>query len=212
MNSQHQTHPHDNTNSYRKAIRLARELFSSSVHNNQSQVAMTRVKLQSLCQDDESSSLNDPKMYKLHSYFYMGLHYDALGQIEESKKCMKLALTSCPNGIGGNSQDITYLLPVIHMTVRDWYDDDEFEDKVENDIVDDEGFTCQSTMDGVGELSTSHEKSKTDDEMVIRESIKHMRIVDLRQELKKRKLKMGGSKKELQDRLVNDIALEMKRR
>lgn len=174
---------------------------------------MTRVKLQSMCQDDESSSLNDPKMYKLHSYFYVGLHYDALQQVEESKKFMKLALKSCANGGGGNSQDITYLLPVIHMTVRDWYDDDEFEDNVENAVEDDDvAFVCQSKVDEAVELSPSHERSKTDDEMVIRESIKHMRIVDLRQELKKRKLKVGGSKKELQDRLVNDIALEMERR
>ena len=63
-------------------------------------------------------------MYKLHSLFYLGLHYDALGQEYESKQCMKMALKTCADSISGNSQDITYLLPVIHMKMRDWYDED----------------------------------------------------------------------------------------
>lgn len=148
-------------------------------------------------------------MYKLHSFFYLGLHYDALGQVAESKKCMKMALKSCANGIGGNNQDITYLLPVIHMTVRDWYDDDEFDDQ--NADMDDEALIKQLMIEGAVDLS-SNDRSDKEDKMTagIRESIKHMRIVDLRQELKKRKLKVGGSKKELQDRLVRNIASEMK--
>ena len=151
-------------------------------------------------------------MYKLHSYFYLGLHYDALGQVEESKKCMKMALKSCANGIGGNNQDITYLLPVIHMTVRDWYDDDEFDDQI-GDNMDDEALIEQLMSEGAVDLSSDDTNDKEDKMAAgIRESIKHMRIVDLRQELKKRKLKVGGSKKELQDRLVRDIASEMKGR
>jgi len=175
-----------------------------------------------MCQDDDEPNvlqkkLVDPKMYKLHSYFYLGLHYDALGHEEESKKCMKMALKSCSNGIGGNGQDITYLLPVIHMTVRDWYDDDNFDDPEDSEsinIADEEALIEQLVLDGAVELPTTSDANseKTEDKVTkgIRESIKHMRIVDLRQELKKRKLKVGGSKKELQDRLVNSIALEMK--
>lgn len=182
---------------------------------------MTRVQLQAMCQDNESSStlqkkLVDPKMYKLHSYFYLGLQYDAMGQEEESKKCMKMALKRCSNGIGGNNQDITFLLPVIHMTVRDWYDDDEFDEADDDEkLNDEEALIEQLMMEGAVELSPgsyTNNDNPREDEVTqgIRESIKHLRIVDLRQELKKRKLKVAGSKKELQDRLVQDIALEMK--
>ena len=38
---------------------------------------------------------------------------------------MKMAIKTFANKVSGNSQDITYLLPVMHMTVRDWYDDDD---------------------------------------------------------------------------------------
>jgi hypothetical protein len=175
-----------------------------------------------MCQDDDESAsplqmkLIDPKMYKLHSYFYLGLHYDALGQVKESKQCMKMALKTCASGIGGNNQDITYLLPVIHMTVRDWYDDDNFEDTQENEgsMNDDQDLIEQLLLDGAVELPSSSNENqvKVEDNVAggIRESIKQMRIVELRAELKKRKLKVGGSKKELQDRLVNDITREMK--
>jgi hypothetical protein len=197
---------------------------------------MTRAQLQSMCQDDDDDSNNklqkklmDPKMYKLHSYFYLGLHYDSLGQIKESKQCMKMALKSCADGIGGNNQDITFLLPIIHMTVRDWYDDDDdFDNDVDEQMYeqfiegDEESLIHQLMEDGaldfssgVSSSSNSSTKQEKDDRVssqgIIRESIKHMRIVDLREELKKRKLKVAGSKKELQDRLVNNIALEMEK-
>jgi len=42
----------------------------------------------------------------------------------------------------------------------------------------------------------------------LRESIKDMRLVDLKIELKARRLKTSGSKKELQDRLVDDLKKE----
>ncbi|KAL3801389.1 hypothetical protein HJC23_006999 [Cyclotella cryptica] len=222
----------------RKVIRLARQLFSSSVRNDPTGVALARAHLQAMCQEDDDDDnksststyrrkkLADPKMYKLHSYFYLGLHYDATGQVEESKRCMKLALKTCANGIGGNNEDITFLLPVIHMTVRDWYDDEEFDDDavVENEdqvtanhsLKNDGGDLMDKLMeDGAVDLSINGNMKKNDgvdDKMTqtIRESIQHMRIVDLREELKKRKLKVAGSKKVLQDRLVNALVLEAK--
>jgi hypothetical protein len=202
----------------RKVIRLVRQLFSSTVHNNPTNLALSRVSLQSISQEDDAPTsilqkkFADPKMYKLHSYFYLGLHYDALNQPKESKRCMKMALKTCANSISGNNQDITYLLPVIHMTVRDWYDDDNFED---DELESEEELIEQLMMDGAVELSlnglASNDVADAQEDKLtqtIRECIKHMRIVDLREELKKRKLKVGGSKKVLQDRLVDAILID----
>jgi len=138
------------------------------------------------------ASLNaapDRKMYRLHSFFYLGLHYDALGQSYESKQCMKMALRTCANSISGNNQDITYLLPVIHMAIRDWYDDDKFD-------------AMEVHEKEVGRASDDNDIKS---ERMRRESMKGMRVVDLRGELRRRKLKVSGSKRELQNRLINDL-------
>ena len=142
---------------------------------------------------------------------------------------MKMALKACANSISGNNQDITYLLPVIHMTVRDWYDDDELnleeeddDDSNDNEHNDQGGGggrwgdmkeTIDITAEGMNTRRERIEKKNdinskaTPDQLVqsIRRSIQDLRVVDLREELKKRKLKVGGSKKELQKRLINDL-------
>jgi len=107
-----------------------------------------------------------------------------------------MALKTCANSISGNSQDITYLLPVIHMTIRDWYDDDEFDEDEAGEASDLGGDDPMAELD-----SDPQEKI----EQHLRESIKDMRVVDLRGKLKERDLKVSGSKKELQDRLVDDL-------
>lgn len=204
----------------RKVLRLARQLFHHSLRNNSAGLALARAQLQAMCGDCFPSSMKstlpivpkseeqllpssissqlDRKMYKLHSLFYLGLHYDALGQASESKQCMKMALQMCANKISGNGQDITYLLPVIHMTIRDWYDDDDdFDDKASDgkpNIEHDEGEESSFTNDRIGMNNNGQ-----------RDRLKSMKAVDLKIELKKRNLKVSGSKKELVDRLMADL-------
>ncbi len=225
----------------RKVIRIARQLFSSSLRNDSKGVALARAQLQACCGDSFPSSLKstlptlstskkakssstsvskDHKMHKLHSFFYLGLHYDALGRSYESKQCMKMALKTCAQSIGGNNQDITFLLPVIHMTVRDWYDDDEFDTEEDTDGIDldDEKFMEQLLVEGGVELDLNNRDDKVSSNgndaasiklaSRLRESIKDWKVVDLKNELKARKLKVSGSKKELQDRLVDDLKRE----
>jgi tetratricopeptide (TPR) repeat protein len=223
----------------RKVIRIARQLFSCSLRNDSKGVALARAQLQACCGDSFPSSLKsslptlstskkstsssssfaskDHKMHKLHSFFYLGLHYDALGRSYESKQCMKMALKTCAHSISGNGQDITYLLPVIHMTVRDWYDDDEFDMEEDGIDLNDEELMEQLLVKGGVELdfNAGEDNTTSNDDTAsskltssLRESIKDWKMVDLKNELKARKLKVSGSKKELQDRLVDDLKRE----
>ena len=142
-------------------------------------------------QPNRSPASPDPKMYRLLSLFFLGLHYDACGQSFQSKQCMKMALKTCADRVSGNSQDITFLLPVIHMTIRDWYDDDEFDASDARDEEARAGGEDDATSDA------THDR--------LRESIKSMRVVDLKGELKRRRLKVSGSKEELRERLIHSL-------
>lgn len=91
----------------RKVIRITRELFSASINNEISSVALARAKLRSLCGEyaDEKKKYSfqtDKKMWRLTAWFYLGLHYDVTGDYEESRKCMKMAVRQC---VSGNSND-----------------------------------------------------------------------------------------------------------
>lgn len=117
----------------RKVFRIARDLFAARVANDPIYTLLYQCKLQILADGDDSSSSSsgsgrpvqlDHKMWRLHSWFYLGLFYDALGEVEESKACMKAALRLCPSY--GNGSDLIHTLPTLHMVRRDWFDDDYF--------------------------------------------------------------------------------------
>lgn len=102
----------------RKIIRIARDLFEASVMGDGSSVALARAQLHSVAATGANPNSKprvagtlgsniDRKMWKLSAWFYLGLHYDSLGEEEESKKCIKMALRQCITS--GNGVDSTYL-------------------------------------------------------------------------------------------------------
>ena len=97
----------------RKVLRFARDLFSASIEGDLIKVTLARAKLRSICGNvgrNDNSSMSrirrqDAKMWALSSWFYLGLHYDATGDIKQSKICMKMALHQ--TGSFGNGKDGT---------------------------------------------------------------------------------------------------------
>mmetsp|Transcript_31918 Transcript_31918/g.37204 ORF Transcript_31918/g.37204 Transcript_31918/m.37204 type:complete len:415 (-) Transcript_31918:95-1339(-) len=179
----------------RKVIRIARDLFSSSLDNDLSNEAIARAKLRSICGEydanNQVSARADKKMWRLNSWYYLGLHYDVLGDASASRDCMKMALRQCASS--GNSDDIIQTLPMLHMAKRDWFDDDDFvEDTGKFEI-------SEASRDG-GAI--------TGDSMVlqsIQESLDKMKLAELQRSLKKRGLKSSGSKSVLKDRLLRSL-------
>ena len=108
-------------------------------------------------------------------------------------------------------------LPMLHMTRRDWFDDDLFEE--------DTGTSSSESMMGGSSSSTGMgttlENVQQGKDMVatnnnnrdlrrismesIQESVNKMRVVDLRQALKERGIKTTGSKSVLKDRLLQAL-------
>jgi tetratricopeptide (TPR) repeat protein len=201
--------PPTSTVETRRVFRIVRELFTASVNDDNVGVALSRAKLRSIAgrmsQQPDPKLRVDRKMWKLTSWFYLGLHYDVLGQIDESKNCMKMALQLCPNSKG---DDIIHLLPMLHMSRRDWFDDDEL---------------TQESEDNVEELLTSRDIPadlplgiQTKDPIIIAsifDSISTLKLQQLKEALKARGLAHSGSKNELRLRLfhslVSDVGLDL---
>ena len=100
-----------------------------------------------------------------------------------------------------------------------WYDDDEFDVEEDRDEIDlnDAELMEQLLSNGGVELELNGDDDNKNNNSAtasskstssLRESIKDMRFVDMKNELKARRLKTSGSKKELQDRLVDDLKKE----
>jgi tetratricopeptide (TPR) repeat protein len=187
----------------RKAIRIARELFAATVANDYSGDILARAKLRAIGGNFEQKPKADLKMWKINAWFYLGLHYDVLGEEKESKECMKMALKMCPSF--GNGDDIVHTLPMLHMARRDWFDNEEFVE-TSNETGDDERKSKASTN---ASLPVQANPVLLES---IKASISKLKLTNLRDALKVRGLKTFGSKEELQIKLfkslMNDAGLQ----
>ncbi|GFH52222.1 hypothetical protein CTEN210_08697 [Chaetoceros tenuissimus] len=174
----------------RKVLRITSELFKASIENDLTSLTLARAKLRSICgdydNDEKKSKVIDRKMWKLNSWYFLGLHYDVIGETEASKDCMKMALRQC---ISGNGDDIIQILPMLHMSRRDWFDDEEFES--------DDGFENENDFSEWYDASMSPEDMKNN----IEEKLVSMKLTQLQEALRFRGLSSKGSKSVLKDRL-----------
>lgn len=185
----------------RKVVRISEELYRASVENDLSAMTLARAKLRSICGEYDGESKKDgnkkkpidQKMWRLNSWYYLGLHYDVLGDNAASKDCMKMALRQC---VSGNGIDIIQILPMLHMAQRDWFDDDEFE---EDDRVEDEEDDSDPVWNEY--LQTANVASSSNATKAIEDTVDNMKLADLQNELKRRGLKSSGSKSALRDRM-----------
>ena len=205
----------------RKVLRTTLELFGALVENDHANIILSRARLRSIggalhpTPADQRGKrrapppvLMDRKMWKLNSWYYLGLQYDALGDEIESKNCMKQALLLCPSS--GNGSDIVHTLPMLHMSERGWFDDEPFEEMTDDHHHD---FASQESSDTASKSKGDPTTKDTitirgfniDEDPIlvasIRSSLEKLRIVDLQQALKLRGLRWTGSKEELQERL-----------
>ena len=192
----------------RKVVRIVRDLFSSCVDNDYSGLILSEAKLRAivgpLSRQGSSAGrpMADRKMWKLTAWFYLGLYYDAIGCLEKSKDCMKMALRLCP--YSGSSSDIMHALPFLHMSQRDWFDDTKYLPEAE---ATEEG----GVSSGTGMLSAGHDM--LDDtlavdphiEEAIRLGVKELRTPVLQRELWRRGLTSQGPKDELMQRLFESL-------
>lgn len=185
----------------RKVVRVARDLFSSSVSLDISGELLARAKLRSICGNNKSRMM-DRKMWKLTSWFYLGLHYDSLGFCEDSKKCMKMALKFGPSS--GKSDDIVHTLPLLHMTVRDWFDDDDFDEDInfeDETNCDDYTFSPPQPNQAVAGMAYADPLIESS----IKEGVSKMKLRELKGALRLRGMKTTGSKDQLQERLFYSL-------
>lgn len=191
----------------RKVFKLTRDLFSASVESNPSAEVLAKAQLRAIGGSFEDVIKMDRKMRKLTAWFYLGLHHDVMGEPEEAIKCMKMALQLSTSG--GKSSDIVQTLPLLHMTARDWFDDDDFdEDPLKSDDEDgDNGDVSEQSSSLIPSRSRLLEEYHTDPvvEASIMEGVSKMTVVELKDSLRIRGLKTRGDKDELKERLFYSL-------
>lgn len=162
----------------RMVHRLARELFDASVDQKIPVEVVARAKLLSFAGNDGKQQLTptsssgsgvskDIKKRKLNACYFLALHYDVTGDKEESKKWIKVAFKLCTNA-AGKSADIMDTLPLLHMTVRDWFDDDPYDDEDDEEFIGLDDFFAQDGVVGTNgdfgmDDSKSNNNSNADD-------------------------------------------------
>ena len=162
----------------RKAVRIARQLFSSAIEGDNTMLILCIAKLRHLTLRRGT----DRMRWKLHAWFFLGLYYDSVREISKGKYSMKNALIK--SGGSKNTDDILATLPLLHMTHRDWFNDDDVKSIDEEDI-DLKGSTNYITA-------------------IIKEEAKVLSRKKLQHELKKQGFKCTASNKpELQETFVN---------
>lgn len=176
----------------RRVVRVTHSLFDASVRKDPGEMILARARLRAIGGSSPAgfaSQVMDKKLWKIQAWYFMGLHYDAIGDVEESKRCLKAALRLCPNA---NGVDILHSLPMLHMTARDWFDDDDY-----------------ATMDQTGATA---EASQKDDASYFLESLiqdmEGLRLNDIQKLLRSRGLKTSGSKTEAQERLLRSLIVD----
>ncbi len=108
---------------------------------------------------------------------------------------MKMALKLNPSS--GKSDDVVHTLPLLHMTVRDWFDDDEFDADVmfEESSSEMDSFTSVQPSPAVASIAYADpliEKS-------IKEGVTKMKFKELKDALRLRGKITTGSKEVMDD-------------
>lgn len=173
-------------------------MFAASLEESHVAELLARAKLRSIAGVHEPGSSPrrvDRKMWKLSAWFYLGLHYDVMGDEEESKECMKMALRLCPSS--GNADDIIHTLPMLHMARRDMFDDEEFDD------VHDKSSESQARDESLNRGTNIRMDPLFLESM--RKSVSKMRLVDIQAALKARGLKYHDSKEAVAEKLFKSL-------
>lgn len=186
----------------RKEIRLAQQLFSSTLESDVPKTLISRAALKSLGGAWEKQPKMDVKGWRLTSWFYLGLYYDCIGQVEESKRCMKMAL-HLARGRGGRSSDLLQTLPLLHMSVRDWFDDDDVDlDPMSKEIgAEDVEFSPKKPDESVASMAYADPIIEDS----IRRGVAKLRLTEVKEALRRRGLPSKGTKSVLQEKLFYSL-------
>lgn len=178
--------------------KTTRNLFEASVHKDFASVVIARAKLRLLAGQTSSDRILDAKKWKLSSWFYLGLHYDAMGKEAQAKECMKVALRLSPAATSG-TQDLIQTLPTLHMKVRDWFDHDDYSEEAE-----DPARTRKQSMSPTVQVGLHKDVHPVILES-IQSSLYELKLTELQETLRKRGLRVKGSKAELRERLFKSL-------
>uniref|UniRef100_A0A6U2NIM3 SAP domain-containing protein n=1 Tax=Leptocylindrus danicus TaxID=163516 RepID=A0A6U2NIM3_9STRA len=169
----------------RKVVRIARELFAASVGHDHSRVILSRAKLRCIIAKPGLDRLR----WKPRAWFFLGLHYDSIGKTVKAIECMKEAVLLSGGGGNADNEDIVNRLPLLHMSERNWFNDDEVVpyEMPALDLNGSTNFVTASIKDDVSDLS----------------------VVELRAECKKRGMPSNNEvKAALQEKLLNYLVTE----